>query len=177
MGYLFLVFWFCFVLNVSVYLYCPGYPGTCSVDQAGLEAPTSVSLVLGLKVYAITIWLSSSTVVKKVLEHVHSQWQNIYKIFYMSLLFREVYYFCVSMRLRGHVEVRTWCWCPPWSWLSFLTLRLHVHHRAWVPGHLSVSLVVMKQHNQKANWGEKGSFGLHFDATVHWRKSGQNLKH
>jgi hypothetical protein len=37
-----------------------GYPGTCSVDQAGLEfrdPPTSASLVLELKVCTTTDWL------------------------------------------------------------------------------------------------------------------------
>jgi hypothetical protein len=44
---------FCFVRRVS--LYCPGCPGTHSIDQAGLELrnpPASVSQVLGLKVCA-----------------------------------------------------------------------------------------------------------------------------
>jgi hypothetical protein len=35
----------------------------------------------------------------------------------------------------------------------------------------------MKRHDQKASWGGKGLFGLHFHITAHhWMKSGQELK-
>jgi hypothetical protein len=47
---------FCFVLR-QVSLYNPGYAGTHSVDQAGLEIrnlPASASQVLGLQACAIT---------------------------------------------------------------------------------------------------------------------------
>jgi hypothetical protein len=43
---------FCFVFRDRVSLCSPGYPGTHSVDQAGLKLrnpPASVSQVLGLK--------------------------------------------------------------------------------------------------------------------------------
>jgi hypothetical protein len=46
-----------FVFRDRVSLYCPGCPGTHSVDQAGLELrnpPASASQVLGLKACAIT---------------------------------------------------------------------------------------------------------------------------
>jgi hypothetical protein len=38
-------------------------------------------------------------------------------------------------------------------------------------------IAVMKHHDQKASWGGKGLFGLHFYIIVHHRrKSGQELK-
>ena len=43
-----------------VSLYCPGSPGTHSLDQTGLKlrnAPASASQVLGLKMCVITAWL------------------------------------------------------------------------------------------------------------------------
>jgi hypothetical protein len=48
---------FCFVFRDRVSLYSPGYPGSHSVDQAGLELrnpPASASRVLGLKARATT---------------------------------------------------------------------------------------------------------------------------
>jgi len=40
-----------------------------------------------------------------------------------------------------------------------------------------VSTAATKHHDQKASWGGKGLFGLHFHITVHHqRKSGQELK-
>jgi hypothetical protein len=51
---------FCFVFQDRVSLYSPGCPGTCSVDQAGLELrdlPASASQVLGLKACATTLRL------------------------------------------------------------------------------------------------------------------------
>ena len=40
-----------------------------------------------------------------------------------------------------------------------------------------VSIIVRKHHGQKASWGGKGLFGLHFQIIVHhWRKSRQALK-
>jgi hypothetical protein len=37
--------------------------------------------------------------------------------------------------------------------------------------------VAMKRHHQKASWGTKGLFGLHFHIIInYWRKSGQELK-
>ena len=40
-----------------------------------------------------------------------------------------------------------------------------------------VSIAVAKCHDQKASWGRKGLFGLHFHIAVfHRRKSGQELK-
>ena len=65
--YLFLFFGFCFVLvwflvfRDRVSLCSPGYPGTHSVDQAGLELrnpPVSASQVLGLNTCATTAWLT-----------------------------------------------------------------------------------------------------------------------
>lgn len=42
---------------------------------------------------------------------------------------------------------------------------------------VTVSVAAMKHHNQKASWGGKGLFGLHFQIIVHpWRKPGQELK-
>jgi hypothetical protein len=52
--------WFGLVLRDRVSLYSPGYPGTHSVDQAGLKLrnpPSSVSEVLGLQACATTAWL------------------------------------------------------------------------------------------------------------------------
>jgi hypothetical protein len=46
-----------FVCCDRVFLYCPGFPGTGSVDQACLnhrDPPACASLALGLKVYTIT---------------------------------------------------------------------------------------------------------------------------
>ena len=43
-------------------LCCPGYPGICSVDQAGLklrDPHASASWVLGLKAFATTAWFNS----------------------------------------------------------------------------------------------------------------------
>jgi hypothetical protein len=61
---LFFVVLFCFVLFCFVWdrisLNSPGYPGTHSVDQAGLELrnlPASASQVLGLKACATTAQL------------------------------------------------------------------------------------------------------------------------
>jgi hypothetical protein len=50
-------YYFCFVFLRQVSLCSPGYPGTHSVDQAGLELrnlPASASQVLGLKVCTTT---------------------------------------------------------------------------------------------------------------------------
>jgi hypothetical protein len=50
----------CLFIPDRVSLYSPGYPGTQSVDQAGLELrnlPASASQVLGLKACATTAWL------------------------------------------------------------------------------------------------------------------------
>jgi hypothetical protein len=49
------------VVQDSVSLYCPGCPGTQSVDQAGLElrnSPASASHLLGLKACSTTAQLS-----------------------------------------------------------------------------------------------------------------------
>jgi hypothetical protein len=54
--YLF-IYLFILVYRDRVSLYRPGYPGTHSVAQAGLELrnpPASVSQVLGLKAFATT---------------------------------------------------------------------------------------------------------------------------
>jgi hypothetical protein len=57
-----LVFVYLFVLFIfrdRVSLYSPGYPGTHSVDQVGLELknpPASASKVLGLKACTTTAW-------------------------------------------------------------------------------------------------------------------------
>jgi hypothetical protein len=53
------LFWFVFVFvfRDRVFLYSPGYPGTHSVDQAGLKLrnpPAPASQVLGLKACATT---------------------------------------------------------------------------------------------------------------------------
>jgi hypothetical protein len=38
-------------------------------------------------------------------------------------------------------------------------------------------MVAMKEHNQIASWGGKGSFGLYIHIALHhWRKSGQELR-
>jgi hypothetical protein len=55
-GFFFVLF-FVFVFQDRVSLYSPGCPGTCFVDQAGLELrnlPASASRVLGLKACVIT---------------------------------------------------------------------------------------------------------------------------
>jgi hypothetical protein len=59
--FLFVCLFVCFLIfRDRVSLYSPGYPGTDSVDQAGLELrnpPASASRVLGLKACATTAWL------------------------------------------------------------------------------------------------------------------------
>ena len=43
--------------------------------------------------------------------------------------------------------------------------------------YLRVSIAAMKHHGQKASWGGKGLFGLHFHVVAdYWLKSGQELK-
>jgi hypothetical protein len=57
-----------FFFQDRVSLYSPGYPGTHSVDQAGLELrnpPASASQVLGLKACATTAWLRACLKTKK----------------------------------------------------------------------------------------------------------------
>jgi hypothetical protein len=57
------LFLFCFVFRDRVSLYCLGYPGTHSVDQAGLKlrnSPVSASQVLGLKAFATTARLKET---------------------------------------------------------------------------------------------------------------------
>jgi hypothetical protein len=44
------------------------------------------------------------------------------------------------------------------------------------PALVRVSIAAMKHHDQKASWGGKGLFSLHFHIAVrHQRKSGQEL--
>jgi hypothetical protein len=55
--YFLFLFIYLLVFQDRVSLYCPGCPGTHSVDQAGLELrnlPASASQVLGLKACATT---------------------------------------------------------------------------------------------------------------------------
>jgi hypothetical protein len=50
------------------------------------------------------------------------------------------------------------------------------HLEALLPK-LGFLLLRQKHHDQKASWGGKGLFGLHFHIALHhWRKSGQELK-
>jgi hypothetical protein len=59
---------FCFFQD-RISLCSPGYPGTHSVDQAGLELrnlPASASRVLGLKVCATTAQLEDGSLVKSI---------------------------------------------------------------------------------------------------------------
>jgi hypothetical protein len=55
-----ITFYFLNAFSNMVSLCSPGYPGTYSVDQAGLnlrDLPASASQVLGLKEYTMTAWL------------------------------------------------------------------------------------------------------------------------
>jgi hypothetical protein len=57
--------------------------------------------------------------------------------------------------------------------------KLSVQHQArwWEGSCLRISIAVTKHHDQKASWGEKGLFDLHFRIAVyHQRKSGQETR-